>query len=224
MEKQTHLTPKFFFVSLGVLVALITSIASFLVLLFEVLNKKFPDVLNASYTYGYNSYNFETIRASLATLIIFFPIFIFLSYLWNKESRNNLGSVNTIIRKWMIYLILFLASLVILIDLVTLVRYFVSGEISIRFVYKVIGALIVAGIVDFYYSIKMNDVNKITEIFKIFFGRQPCPFSNHRFTIFQIFQEKIKQLNHVTKGLKVTSPSQKKKNTFGFIKRLYTFK
>jgi len=38
------------------------------------------------------------------------------------------------------------------------------------------------------------------------------------------FQEKIKQLNHVTKGLKVTSPSQKKKNTFGFIKRLYTFK
>lgn len=162
MEKQTHklsLTPKFFFISLGVLITLITSVSSYLILLFEVLNKKFPDVLNATYVYGYNSYNFETLRASLATLIIFFPVFIFLSYLWNKESRRDLGHISVVIRKWMIYLILFVASLVIIIDLVTLVKYFVSGEITIRFIYKVLGALIIACLINFYYVLKMKKVN-----------------------------------------------------------------
>lgn len=157
--KKSRLTPRFFFISLGVLVTLITSVSSFLVLLFEVLNKKFPDVLNSVYQYGYNSYNFEAIRGSLATLIIFFPIFIFLSYLWIKESREDIGSINITVRKWMIYLILFLASLVIIIDLVTLVRYFVSGEITVRFIYKVLGTLVVAGLVDFYYSLKMKNRN-----------------------------------------------------------------
>jgi len=162
MENTTNkskVTPRFFFISLGVIVTLITSVSSFLVLLFESLNKKFPDALNSIYQYGYNTYNFETIRASLATLIIFFPIFIFISYLWIKESREDIGYKNLTIRKWMIYLILFLATLLIAIDLVTLVKYFVSGEITTRFIFKVSGTLIVAFLVDFYYSSKMRNVN-----------------------------------------------------------------
>ena len=158
-KQETKVTPRFFFISLGVIVTLITSVVSFLVLLFESLNKKFPDALNSIYQYGYNSYNYETIRASLATLIIFFPVFIFISYLWVKESRAGIGDKNMTIRKWMIYLILFLASLAIVIDLVTLVRYFISGEITSRFIYKVSGTLVVAFLVDFYYSLKMRNVN-----------------------------------------------------------------
>lgn len=157
--QKTKVTPKFFFISLGVIVTLITSVSSFLVLLFESLNKKFPDALNSVYQYGYNSYNFETIRASLATLIIFFPIFLFISYFWNKESKGDISHPNLTIRKWMVYLILFLATLLIAIDLVTLVRYFVSGEVTIRFIIKVIGALAVGGLVDFYYAFKMKNNN-----------------------------------------------------------------
>ncbi len=157
--KNSRLTPKFFFISLGVVVTLITSVTSFLVLLFETLNKKFPDTLNSVYQYGYNSYNFETIRAALATLIIFFPIFILISYFWLRESREDIGHQNLTIRKWMVYLILFLASLMIIIDLVTLVKYFVSGEITSRFIYKISGTLIVGFLVDFYYSLKMRDIN-----------------------------------------------------------------
>ncbi len=159
MIKNSRLTPRFFFISLGVIVSLITSVASFLVLLFETLNKKFPDALNSVYQYGYNSYNFETIRASLATLIIFFPIFLIVSYLWLRESKEDIGQQNLILRKWMIYLILFLASLLIVIDLVTLVKYFVSGEITARFIYKVTGALIVGFLVDYYYSLKMSNMS-----------------------------------------------------------------
>jgi hypothetical protein len=156
---NSKLTPKFFFISLGIIITLITSVSSFLVLFFETLNKKFPDILNSVYTYGYNSYDFETIRASLATLIIFFPVFIFISYLWLKESRSDMSNQNLIIRKWMIYLIIFIASLTIIIDLVTLVRYFISGEITLRFILKVSGTLVVAFLVDFYYSLKMKNTN-----------------------------------------------------------------
>ncbi len=157
--KFSKVTPRFFFISLGVIVTLITSVASALVLMFESLNKKFPDALNSVYQYGYNSYNFETIRASLATLIIFFPIFIFITYLWLKESKTDIGYKNLTIRKWMIYLIVFFASLLILIDLVTLVKYFVSGEITSRFIYKVSGTLVIAFLIDFYYSLKMSNVS-----------------------------------------------------------------
>jgi hypothetical protein len=159
--QKSKITPKFFFISLGIVVSLITSVVSFLVLLFESLDKKFPDVLNSVYQYGYNSYNFETIRASLATLIIFFPIYLLISHLWLKECKGDIGQLNQTLRKWMIYFIIFLATLVIVIDLVTLVNYFISGEITTRFILKVVGALAVAFLVDFYYlfRIKNEDFN-----------------------------------------------------------------
>jgi hypothetical protein len=159
MQIQTQkasLTPKFFFVSLGVTITLITSVSSLLILFFETLNNKFPDALNSIYQYGYNTYNFESIRGAIATLIIVFPVFLILSYFWIKISKGGLSHVDSIIRKWMIYIILFLASVVVIADLVTLVRYFVSGEITIRFIYKVLGTAVVAILVGIYYYFELK--------------------------------------------------------------------
>ena len=41
------------FLSLGVLISLIVSVTAFFNLAFEILNKKFTDVLNDAYQYGY---------------------------------------------------------------------------------------------------------------------------------------------------------------------------
>jgi len=153
---KSKLNPGFFFLCLGVLVTLIASVTSFLNLVFETLNKKFPDVLNASYEYGYNTYQYENIRSALATLIIIFPIFILISHFWKKYSFGKMGSVDEVIRKWMIYLILFLSSIVVAVDLVVLVRYFVSGEITTRFLLKVLATLVTAGIVGIYYIFELN--------------------------------------------------------------------
>ena len=150
---HTHskLSPRFFFVSLGVLVSLIASVVSFLNLVFATLDKHFPDALNATYTFGYNTYSFEGMRSALATLIIIFPVFLVLSSVWTKLVKKGLGSTDAIIKKWMLYLVIFLASVVIAVDLVTLVRYFVSGEITIRFILKVIVVLAVANLAGYYY-------------------------------------------------------------------------
>jgi hypothetical protein len=163
METQTNLTrPKlnagFFFLSLGVLITLIASVSSFLNLVFETLNKKFPDVLNASYQYGYSTYQYESMRSALATLIIFFPVFLVVSHFWRKLSTEGMGVIDAIIRKWVIYIILFLSAIVAVVDLVTLVQYFISGEVTTRFILKVITVLVVVTIVGFYYVMSLRGV------------------------------------------------------------------
>jgi hypothetical protein len=160
-EKDHKLTPKFFFLSLGVLISLITSVTSLLNLVFETLNNKFPDALNATYQYGYNTYSYDGIRSSIATLIIFFPVFLIVSHFWGKAIKSGISKVDEIIRKWMIYLILFLSSIVVMVDLVMLVRYFVSGEITTRFILKVAVALVVAAYVGVYYIWKLQGWKKM---------------------------------------------------------------
>ncbi len=151
-----RLSPKFFFVSLFILVWLITTVTSFLNLVFGLLNKKFPDVLNATYEYGYNSYELAGVRGALATLIVIFPIFLVASYFWTKLIAGSLGRIDLVIKKWMLYLIVFLASIAITVDLITLVRYFVEGEITTRFILKVIVTLVVALLVGLYYLFELR--------------------------------------------------------------------
>ena len=154
----TKVTPTFFFLSLGVLVSLIASVSSFLNLVFETLNHRFPDALNGTYAYGYNTYDYASMRSSLAMLLILFPVTLVLSFFWTKAFSKGLSRGNGVIKKWMIYLIIFLASIVIIADLVTLVQYFVSGEITTRFTIKVIVALLTAGLVGGYYGTEASGV------------------------------------------------------------------
>ncbi len=167
METQTNVSQNssklnigFFFLCLGVLVTLITSVVSFLNLVFDTLNKRFPDVLNSNYQYGYSTYEYEGIRMALATLIIFFPVFVTVSYFWKKFSEKGIGHIDEIIKKWVVYIILFFSSIVIVVDLVTLVKYFISGEITTRFILKVVIALVVAMFVGVNYIFELKNKKK----------------------------------------------------------------
>jgi hypothetical protein len=151
----------FFFLSLGFLVTLITSVVAFLNLAFSTLEKHFPDVLNSTYQYGYTTYEFDSIRTALATLIIFFPVFLVVSYFWKKHVERGMSHADEVVKKWLVYIILFLSSLVTIIDLVTLVRYFVSGEISTRFILKVLAALVVAAFVGMYHIALLTNKKKV---------------------------------------------------------------
>lgn len=171
MEQTRKLTPQFFFLSIGSLVALIASVSAFLNLVFSALDHALPDVLTASYQYGYASYSFESMRSSLAVLIIVFPVFLLLSRFWLRALGREMTHWDDIIRKWVIYLILFLASITVIVDLVTLVRYFVSGEITLRFILKVLGVLVAAKLVGLYYLSLLNVKIPLTPKNKnLFFG------------------------------------------------------
>ncbi len=154
---ESKLQIGFFFLSLGVLISLITSVVSFINLVFEALNKRFPDVLNSSYEYGYSTWQYEGMRAALATLIIFFPVYLLVSYFWKKFEQSGLLRYDVLVKKWLIYIILFLSSVVVIVDLNTLVRYFISGEITTRFVLKVVTVLVAALVVGLYYMLTLRE-------------------------------------------------------------------
>ena len=86
-----------------------------------------------------------TIRGAIAALIIFFPAFLYVSKIVNNDLKNNPEKKDIWVRRWMIYLTLFITGLTIAIDLATLVYRFLGAEdLTLRFFLKVFFVLAVA--------------------------------------------------------------------------------
>jgi len=146
IETKIKTAPKDFFVFIGAMAALYASAVSLINLLFEIINASFPDPLSFSYD------NFSSgMRWSIASLIIVFPVYIFLSWFINKDLAANFLKKNLGIRKWLTYLTLFVAGVAIITDLIMLINTFLGGEITARFAFKILAVLIVAGTVFVYY-------------------------------------------------------------------------
>ena len=90
-------------------------------------------------------------RWSIASLIIVFPLYIFLSRFINKDLVGNPLKKNLGVRKWLTYLTLFIAGVTIITDLIILINTFLGGEITARFAFKVLAVLVVAGAAFSYY-------------------------------------------------------------------------
>ncbi len=141
-------TAKDFFFYLGTVLLLYVSFGSLLALLFNYIDYFFPDALSGGNYYDPYS---AAIRFSLAVLIILFPVFWVATWYLNKDLRANPEKEALGIRKWLLYLTLFAALGIIIGDLVVLVNTFLNGEITTRFVLKVLSVLILAGFALFYY-------------------------------------------------------------------------
>ena len=136
---QSKTTAKDFFLYLGILIGLYVSAISFLMLIFQMTDKIFP--LAGEYAGGLDS----GIRTALAAIIIFFPTFIYISKLANNDLKNDPTKKDMWVRRWMIFLTLFIAGLAIAIDLTTLIYRFLGAEdLTLRFFLKVFFVLAVA--------------------------------------------------------------------------------
>ena len=139
-------SPKDFFLYFGVMVGLYATVSFTLSLLFALINSTFPDALEY-YGRDYAS----QIRYSIAGLVVIFPLFVFLTKIFNNYVRAYTDKKDIWIRRWLIYLTLFAAAVSMVIDLVVLIKYFLEGEITIRFILKVFSVLLVTGTVFGYY-------------------------------------------------------------------------
>lgn len=153
---KPSLTPKDFFLHLAMFVFLYISTFSFLRFIFDVINYAFPD---QQYDY-FDPYS-TSIRWALSILIVLFPAYLFLGKKINEDLEAQPEKRELGFRKWLIYFTLFITSISILVDLITLINTFLQGEISIRFVLKVIAVLVVAGTIFGYYLYVLR--NKATE-------------------------------------------------------------
>lgn len=144
-------TPKDFFLNLAAIATLYVSVVSILNLLFEVINRVFPDPLQM-YTDPYSS----TIRWTIASLVIVFPLHILFSWILNRDIEKNPEKRELLVRKWLTFLTIFIASVIIAVDLIVLINTFLGGEITTRFILKVFVVLAVIGSIFGYY---MSDIH-----------------------------------------------------------------
>jgi hypothetical protein len=132
-------TPKDFFLWIAAMIALYVSMFSFLAITFEYINRAYPDALN-SYVDPYSG----AMRLAIASLAVFFPVFLGLMHVIRTDMIKNPGKKDLWVRRWALYLTLFIAGITVAIDLVTLVNYYLGGDVSIRFALKVAMVLLVA--------------------------------------------------------------------------------
>lgn len=140
---ETTSTPKNFFIQFGIISSLYIFVASFLSLVFDLINKCLPDSTNGNY-YVYDSTS-GSIRFAVSILAVFFPLFIYLSRLYRKLLANDSALKESKVRKWLLYFTLFLSGVTIAVDSVFIINTFPNGDdLTLRFILKALSVLIVS--------------------------------------------------------------------------------
>ncbi|MCR4275049.1 MAG: DUF5671 domain-containing protein [Candidatus Campbellbacteria bacterium] len=147
MDKP-KMTPKDFFMYLGTAVALYASAGALIAIFFSIINTLLPDALNPQYM---SSWATSGMRFAMSTLLVAFPLYIVLSWLIRKDIARDVAKYQLAIRKWFVYFTLFIAGAAVAGDIIALVNTYLGGEISSRFIWKMLSVFVVAGIIFAYY-------------------------------------------------------------------------
>ena len=154
MIDQTHKTsPKDIFLQLLAIVTLYGSAGGVLALLFQFINIRVPDPLS----YGSIESARWAIRFAVSSLVVVFPVYIWVLRSLSRAYAAEPERKEIRIRKWLVYFTLFAAGLIIMGDVVALVNSFLNGELTTRFLLKVLSVFVVAGAVFWYYYWDIKD-------------------------------------------------------------------
>jgi membrane protein YqaA with SNARE-associated domain len=142
--------PKDVFLHLLAIITLYVSAGALINLLFSYIGIAIPDALDGYDTYN-STWRYDSMRFDVAILIVVFPAYLFASWLLNKGYTANPERRKIWVRKWLIYLTLFLSALILIGDLVALVNGLLRGELTTAFILKVLSVFVVIGGIFLYY-------------------------------------------------------------------------
>lgn len=145
-RRKPSTTAREAFIYLVLFLCLYISAFSFGSLLFHFINRWIPDAL-----LPYESGDLTGVRQSVASLIVAFPVYLWLSSLIARAIRRDPDRRGSKVRKWLTYMTLFIAAGVIIGDLITLLFNLLGGELTVRFTLKVLAVLLIAGLIFGYY-------------------------------------------------------------------------
>lgn len=160
MENKTKAIDLFLY--LGIFISLVTSVVNILEIIFTAVDKRFVDILSASYSY--DIYN-DSMRMAMASLVVMFPVYLLLSWYVARDITKFLYKRDILVRKIMIYVALFVTVLTLIGTLVSLIYKYLGGELSIRFELKALAVFVTALAVFGYYMYSLRrDYSKKTFI------------------------------------------------------------
>jgi hypothetical protein len=105
------------------------------------------------------------ISQSLASIIVAFPVYLLVMRFILRDLAAHPGKYESGVRKWLTYIALFVASSVVTGDLITFLAFFLRGDLTLRFLLKVLTVLVIAGGVFWYYlaSLKPGETQTGTD-------------------------------------------------------------
>ena len=123
-------------------------------LVFQLIDRAFPDPEASEMARQVIA---DTIRWSASSLIVALPVFLFMSWYTAGEIRRDPSKHASKIRRWLTYLTLFVAAATLIGDLTTLVYTILSGDLTARFILKVLTVGLISGCIFAYY---LRDLRK----------------------------------------------------------------
>lgn len=144
MEKA-RVTPKDFVLWVGAMASLYGGVVAFIALIFKYINHAFPNPVTDSYYY-YNASSSD-VSYQMASLIVLTPVFMILMRLIRRDISRDHSRNEIWVRRWALFLTLFLAGATMVIDLIVLLNTFLQGEdMTVGFMLKVLTVFAVAGL------------------------------------------------------------------------------
>ncbi len=127
------------------------------ILYFQAINKYFPN-------YQFSVFDSSGIHYAIASLIIGFPLYIWALWFWFKSFENLPEKIESKLTKWLTYIVLLIASGLIIGDLIAVVFNFLQGEYGARFLLKALTILVIAGLVFGFYFFERRKIQYKKEI------------------------------------------------------------
>lgn len=125
----------------GAMVTLYGGVVAFIMLLFTYINYAFPDPLRYSSGDPYQG----GVSYQMASLIVLTPVFLILMRVIRRGIAEDASRRDTWVRRWGLFLTVFLAGGTIVVDLIVLLTTFLQGgELTIAFLLKILVVLLVA--------------------------------------------------------------------------------
>ncbi|MFO7591689.1 MAG: DUF5671 domain-containing protein [Acidimicrobiia bacterium] len=140
---EADISPRDAFIYLTLFTALGLAAYNLGAVLFELIEVAFPDP--AIDRYG------RELTWNIAYLVVAFPVFVVLSFRQERALAGDPTKRLSKVRRWLTYLAMFVAAGFVIGDAVTLVRYLLEGELSTRFLLKVVVVALIAGSIFGYY-------------------------------------------------------------------------
>lgn len=128
-------------------------------LLFQIIDIAVPDLTESEYASRSRA---SAIRWAIASLVVAFPLFLFLSRAVGREIAKNPAMRLSGVRRWLTYIALFVAATILIGDFISLIFNFLEGDLNTRFVLKSLTVAMIAGGIFGFYFLSLSREEKST--------------------------------------------------------------
>lgn len=172
MENTTPKNNSAFFTFLYVLslIALAFTAISSGMILFQIINKYIPEAVEIGNSYR-ACFDFGALKFAIAAIIVASPIYYIATSRINKHISQGELKKDSQIRKWLTYLIILISFIVIVGNLIAIIYNLLDGELTARFILKLLSMTAISGSILFYYfydikrEITIGEKNKVIKIY-----------------------------------------------------------